>query len=189
MEREQHAIPSGTRLLECIDRAVDLMTPLEKHQYVAFRDGGEFFKSLRDHLPNRPLARGFFEVLNLHRVGSSPRHQELTGGEIILEDGGFQGRRHDDDLEIRAEAFLDFKRPGERDVPVEMTFVEFVEADCGDPPERGIGEHLAQEDAFGDKPNPRVCRANAVEANLITDLASERATAFLGHTRCEHSGR
>ncbi len=71
--------------------------------------------------------------------------------------------------------FLDLQRAGEGDVAVEVAFVEFVEEDGGDAGQRGVAEHLAQEDALGDVLDAGAGAGDVVEADAVADLL-RRAT-------------
>ena len=98
-----------------------------------------------------------------------------------------QSRRHDDDDQIGPRRFLDLQSAGQGDVPVEMPFVKFVEDDRADTPQVGIGQHPAQQHAFGDVTDARGGRANVVQPHLIAHLAAKFAVSSLRDPGREHS--
>ncbi len=82
---------------------------------------------------------------------------------------------------------LQLERAGERDVAVEMALVELVEEDRADAGQRGIGEHLAEQHAFGDEADAGARGDDLIEPNLVADFlarASRRAPAPRGPRAC-----
>ena len=83
---------------------------------------------------------------------------------------------------------------GERDVAVEVAFVELVEDQGGDAGEGRVGEHLAQEDAFGDVLDAGAAAGDVVQPDAVTDLLTDPAVAALArdprrqHPRGESAG-
>ena len=75
--------------------------------------------------------------------------------------------------------FLNVQCAGERDVAVEMALVKFIEDDGGNSFERGVGDELAEQNAFGLEFDFRR-RADAIlEAHLIADFAAKLHAEFL----------
>ncbi|HEV8723526.1 MAG TPA: hypothetical protein VGW77_23145 [Candidatus Binatia bacterium] len=103
--------------------------------------------------------------------------------------GDIQGGRHDDDDEIGPRRFLDLQSTRQRDVPVEMPFVKFVEYDRVDTFQVGISQHLAQQHAFGHVTNTRGRRGDIVQPHLIAHLATKFYLSSLRDPRREHSRR
>jgi hypothetical protein len=84
--------------------------------------------------------------------------------------------------------FLDLQRAGQRDVAVEMTLVEFVEQNAGHAGQRGVGQHLAQQDALGHIADAGAGPGHIFEADLVADVVAEGDTAFLGHPGGQQAG-
>ena len=71
-------------------------------------------------------------------------------------DGGrIEGGRHRDELQIGAIGALEAAEQGERDISLQVPFVDFVQEDDAHAIERGIGHESAREDAFGDEADAR----------------------------------
>ena len=102
-------------------------------------------------VPEGEIAEGFIEVLEIDGESAAPGSEAVARGVVGLESAGVESGGHDDDFEIWAEGFLEGDGASEGDIAVEMAFVELVEDDDIDAPELGIGEHLAEENAFGDE--------------------------------------
>ncbi len=106
-----------------------------------------------------------------------------------LERAGVECGRHDHQLEVGPEVFLQVQRPGQGDVAVEMALVEFVENDRPNARQARVGQHLPQQNALRDKPDPGARGADAVEPDLVADLAPGLAAALAGDTCREHARR
>ena len=93
---------------------------------------------------------------------------------------------------------LQTQRLGQRDVAVDVPLVKFVKENGGDAGEVRLGEHLAQQNAFGLELNARGGATDGFKANLVADFATKlHATLFsdaLGEqaggetARLEHNG-
>jgi hypothetical protein len=83
--------------------------------------------------------------------------------------------------------FLQIERAGQRDVPVQMALVKFVENEDGHAFQSGIIEHLPQQNAFGYKPDFGPRRRDIFEADLVTDLFAELHVQFLRNAGREQS--
>jgi len=68
-----------------------------------------------------------------------------------------------------------------------MALVEFVEKDGGDAAQFRVLNQLAQENAFGDKANPRTPRRDVFETNLVADLIAEPTLPLGGDARGEET--
>ncbi len=170
---------------------VDLVRAGHEHERVAFRvRGGETGQFLGGEFPGGDAVerRGAGEVFDVHRVRAATGNERFARREVFAEDGCFQRGRHDDEPQVGPGGFLDLQGAGEGDVAVEMAFVELVEENRRDARQCGVGEHLAQEDAFGDVFDARAGAGNVVEADAVADLRAERAVAFARHAGGEHAG-
>ena len=100
---------------------------------------------------------------------------------------------HRDDAEVGAKAGLHVERQREAEIAVEAAFVDFVEQDCGDAGELGIGLDARDEDAFGDHRHAGGGGALAVHAGRVAErladgFASGRGHAFGGGAGGEAAG-
>jgi hypothetical protein len=84
---------------------------------------------------------------------------------------------------------LNLKRAGESDVGVQMAFVKLVKADGRHPAQRGIGQHLTQQNPLGYVPDARCFRVHFIEPDLVADFATHLTSTLLGNARSEHSRR
>ena len=189
MERQQHTVPSRARVPQRLERPVNLVASGQEHQHVAIGLRREPLEGLRDQVPHRPFAGGFFQVAHLNRMHPAAGNQQLARGEVLLERARFKRRGHHDDEQVRPQRFLDFQRPRERDVPVQMALVKLVKTDRLHPAQRGVRKHLAKQDPLRHVTDPGGRRAHAVEPDLVADLAPGLAAALAGDTCREHARR
>ena len=103
--------------------------------------------------------------------------------EVFFERRGIERGGHDQDLEIGPFGLLQVQGPGQGDIAVEMALVEFVEDEGRHAAQLGVLDHLAEEQAFGDKADAGFGAGGVLEANLVADLAAERGLAFRGDAR------
>jgi hypothetical protein len=117
------------------------------------------------------------------------RRQQYARLQILLHRGDIQRRRHDDDDEIGTRGLLDLQRARQSDVAVKMALVKLIEEERADALQSRVGQHLAQEHAFGHVTDPRSGRSNVVEPHLVPDLAAEFYSARLRNPRRKHARR
>jgi hypothetical protein len=96
-------------------------------------------------------------------------------GQVALDRGGVEGRRHHDDLQVGPGAALEGAQEGEAEVAVEVALVELVEDDDADRAQRGVGVQLAGEQALGDEAQAGVGAGGGLEADLVADARPMRA--------------
>ena len=167
---------------------MDLVTPRQEDQHVAFGERREAFKLGGDEFPHRRGACGARQVLDVDGVGAAAGNEQFARRHVALQDVAIERRGHDDNEQIRARGFLDFKRARQGDVAVEMAFMKLVEADGRDAAQSRVGEHLAQQDALSHVADSRGLGHDAIQADLVADLATHAAVA-LGSDSCgEHPG-
>ena len=93
----------------------------------------------------------------------------------------FRGQRgrHHHQFQFRPDGLLHAADHGQGQVAVEAPLVELIEHDRGHRfQERVVLQH-AEEDAFGDDPDPRLRTHAAIEADLVADLVAQRRAAFV----------
>ncbi len=141
-------------------------------------------------VPEFAFHRDFFRgVADVDRERAAGGDEVVGGGTEVRPQGiGLEGGRHHEDGEVRTLRFLERERSGQRDVAVEVAFVEFVEDDGGDSFEGGVVDHAAEQDAFGDEADARLAAADIFEADLIADLFAEADIHFFGDPAGEHAG-
>ena len=110
-------------------------------------------------------------------------------GKIFLQLTGVQRGGHHGQFQVRALLFLQIECAGQGDVAVQMAFVKFVENEDGHAFQRGVLEHLPQQNAFGHKPDFGPGRRDIFEADLVTDLLAKFHVQFLGDPGREQPGR
>jgi hypothetical protein len=85
--------------------------------------------------------------------------------------------------------FLELESAGQRDVAVEVPFVKLIEQDRAHTVQLGIGEHPAQQHAFGHVADARVGGGDVVEPHLIAHLSAESCVSRPRDPGCEHACR
>ena len=130
-------------------------------------------------------------IFDFYRKKPSARRQRFARRKPLRERVRVERCRHDDDEQIRTRRALQAHRHRKRDVGIKMAFVKFIENDRADFFRlRSVpAEQLTQKQPLGDKFDARFGGFDAIETNLISDLAAERLTAFPRDARREHARR
>ncbi len=103
--------------------------------------------------------------------------------------GAVEGRRHDEDAQVVAQARLCIEGQREAEIGIEATLVELVEEHGGDALQRRIVEDHAGEDALGDDLDPRARRDLRAEAHAQADPPPDLLAKRLGHPVRDRAGR
>ena len=143
--------PAAVPVAHGLDGAIDFIGARHEDQRIAIEPPVEF---LGGNLPNRHIADGAGEIFQVNRERAPLRFEDGAGRQVFLHAGDIQRRGHHHDEQIGPARFLDLQRAGEGDVAVEMALVKFVKKDGRNAGEIRIGEHLSEQDALGDIPNP-----------------------------------
>ncbi len=190
VEREEQVTAGFGKVPQGFEGALDLERAGHEHQNIAgIASAGLVGESLGGLVPDGT----FIGVAVLFREFDFDGERAAFGGDgaagvevglqlFCLERGG-----HHHQPEIGTMPFLEFQGTGEGDVAVEMPFVEFVEDQGRDPGQQRIVEHLPEQDAFRDEFDAGGGAGDPFEADLVADLASERASHFLGDPAGEQS--
>jgi len=163
--------------------ALDLGDAGQEGEQAAFTFG-QSAADRRRHLILDP-ARAAADMAKLDRMGAA-RALDHRGAPL-----GFFGqqrrkahtverRRHRDDPQIRAERGLGIERQRQSEITVEAAFVDLVEQHRRDPGELGIGLDHLDENALGDRQQPRLARLAAVEPCRIADRLADRLAGQFG---------
>ena len=124
------------------------------------------------------------DIARLDRKSAASALDDRRVAEQRRDARAVDGRRHDEKLQILAQALLRVARQRKAKVGVERALVELVEQHCGDAVERRIVENHAGENAFGDDfdaVSRRHLRAKAhAKADLAADPLAERRRHALG---------
>ena len=83
----------------------------------------------------------------------------------------------------------DLTQEGQSQVAVQVALVKLVEDDGTDVFQKGIGQQLPGQNAFGQESQRRLPRQPSFEANLETDFLAECPPLFLGDSRGAGPGR
>ena len=106
-------------------------------------------------------------------------HQrEVQGG---TKSGRVDGRRHQDQLQVRPQDRPCLTRERERHVGRQAPLVEFIENDHRNALQAGIVHEPADEDAFRDNLDPRPCGHALLEPHPVTDRLSDGFSQHPGH--------
>ena len=181
----------GAGALDRLHGAADLVGSRHEDQQVAVRLARQALAFARGHLPHRlslEIGRAR-QVLDRHRKHPPLRAQHLARRQVVPQEAAVEGRRHDDNLEIRAQRALDLERARERNVAVEMPLVKLVEDQRGDAGKRRLKGHLPQEDALGHVTDPRFGADTRVEPDLVADDSAQGRVHLLRHPLGEEPRR
>ncbi len=123
------------------------------------------------------------EVAGRNREGAAGAfdHRHIT--EQPAHAGAIDGRRHDEKLEVGAQALLHIACERQAEISVERALVKLVEHDGGDALERRVRKHLTREYALGDKLDAGRRRDPRAETDAVTD---RRTDGFA--QGCRHAG-
>ena len=95
-------------------------------------------------------ARIAAEIAGLDGKGAALARDHRGVAEKLGDAGAVDGCRHDEELEVLAQALLGVARQGEPEIGVERALVKLVEQHRGNAAERRIVENEPREDALGD---------------------------------------
>ena len=130
--------------------------------------------------PRTPRTHGrrVFQVADLDGVQPPAAFHHGAIAEPACDRFRGQRGRHDHDFQVRPDGLLHAADHGQGQVAVEVPLVELVEHDRGDRSQEGVVLQHAEEDAFGDDPDPRLRAQAAIEADVVADLAAQRRAAL-----------
>jgi len=107
--------------------------------------------------------------------------------EEALETIGFDGRRHEDDLQVRP-ARQELAQVPDEEIDVERALVDLIHDEDVVGPQLRITRDLLQQDAIGHHLEAGALRNLLVETGLETDDRAEAGTLLLGDARCHRAG-
>jgi hypothetical protein len=170
-----HRLPSRQRGLQ----PHDLAPPRQEHQHVAGMRGQRVLDRTLRLLFDRLLAARR-KMRDRDRKAApragKPRRSEETGEFFAI-----QGRRHDHDPQVLAQAGLHVQRQRQAKVASQVALVEFVEQDRADALEQRIVLQHAGEDALGHDFDAGFRRDLVLEADAVTHGLADRLAQLPGH--------
>src|SRR6187399_1455068 len=100
-------------------------------------------KCVGSEFPNgRPIqSNAPRKILDGNRIGPATRRQHLARRQILFKRNGVERRRHDDQQQVGARFLLNVESSSQRDVAIEMTFVELIKDEYLNSVESGILNH------------------------------------------------
>ncbi len=123
------------------------------------------------------------QMAGLDRKGAPFAAQALGARNALRHAFAVQGRRHDHEAQIVAQAGLRLQREGQRHVAFDGALMELVEQDRGDSRQRRIALQLAQEEAGRHGFDARLRPHLAVEAHAIADGLAHLLAQHRRHAR------
>ncbi len=189
------AVLAPLQRLVCI---ADLTLARQEDQHVATGiQAGDFVDGRNDRIVDRAFALVFalaFQraIAHLHRIGSAfdADHRRIV--EMLGEALGVDGRRSDDQLQVRALA-QQLLEIAKQEVDVEAAFVRFVDDDRVVVRQPAITGDFGQQDAVGHELDAGVFADLVVEAHLVAHQLAQLALQFLrdtaGHRTCGDPAR
>ncbi|OQC55381.1 MAG: hypothetical protein BWX54_01980 [Verrucomicrobia bacterium ADurb.Bin018] len=185
MQRQQQRALGGRRMAQGFDGALDFVGPGHEDERIAggFAGACGTFVGGGRGIPWRIVVRvqGLGQMFNRDRKGATVRMQVGAGFEIRLQQARIQRGGHHHQQQIRAGGLLQTQRLRQGDIAIDVALVEFVEQDGGHPRQSRLGEHLAQQNAFGFKMNACFWSAHRFQPHLIAHFIAQRHAAFFGH--------
>ena len=175
VQRQHHEIPTHARRAHRRDRARDFIRTGHEDEHVPLRVRREPFEFAGRRIPHWELVRANRAIQIFHFDGERPAfaRERAARREIFLEQIRVERRGHHDEAQVGPPLLLQVQRAGERDVPVEMTLVEFIEQDCRHTAQVRVTEHPAQQHALSDEHDPCLRRRHAVEPDLVANFVAE----------------
>ena len=119
-------------------------------------------------------------VPGFHRVGATGHLDDRRVVEMLGETLQIDGRRGDDQLQIRATRQQGLQ-VAEQEVDVEATFMRLVDDDGVVLFQKAVVLGFGEQDAVGHQLDQRAVLALILETHLITDQLAQRRTDLLGH--------
>ncbi len=191
VQRKQDEAAGFARVPDGLDGLRNLESAGHENQHVTLAAGIDVSaEGIGGLFPNRTLVgvRRVGGVFNFDGEGAAFRSEHGARLEVRREQIRIECRGHHGQAQVGPGGGGQVERTREGDVPIEMALVKFVEEQHGDAGERRIIDHLAEQDPFGDKANPCFPRGDILEANLITNLATELDAEFLCHAGGKQAG-
>ena len=201
-EQREHLGGGQVQGAERLRAVPDLALPGEEHEdvlaaAVAARLGPELLDGLDDPGDLVDRLRALLlalqrAVADLDRVGAARhldhRHRPPRSREVVGEPLRVDGRRGDDDLEVRPAGQEPFEVP-EEEVDVEAPLVGLVDDDRVVAPEVTVPLELGEQDAVGHHLDQRVARRVVGEPHLVPDGATQLDPELLGDPFGDRPGR
>ena len=167
----------GDALLQQRLGAADFAGAGQEHQQRA-RLGAQRARDRVRHLILDAFARVAAEIARLDRKAAALALDDRRIAQQRRHPRAVERRRHDQELQILAQALLRVARQRQAEIGIERALVEFVEQHRGDAVERGIVEHQPGEHALGHHLDARALgnlRAEAhAQADGVADLLVQR---------------
>ncbi len=123
------------------------------------------------------------EIAGLDREGAAGAFDQRRIAEELADARAVERRRHDQKLELGAQALLHVARQRQAEVAVEGALVELVEQNGGDARERGVVEDEAREHALGHHLDARRGRDFGAEAYAVADAGADGFAQRRSHAR------
>ena len=123
------------------------------------------------------------EIARLDREGAALARDHRRVAEQLGDARAVDGRRHDQELEVLAQALLHVAGERQAEVGIERALVELVEQQRGDAVERRIVEDHAREHALGHDLDAGPPRHLGAEAHAIADGVADRLAERRRHAR------
>ncbi len=123
------------------------------------------------------------EIASLDREGAAGALDHWRLAEELGDARAVERRRHDQELELGAQALLHVARQRQAEVAVEGALVELVEQNGGDARERGVVEDEAREHALGHHLDARRGRDFGAEAHAVTHAGADGFAQRRRHAR------
>jgi hypothetical protein len=191
VQREEQVVTGFRELTEGGEGLVDLVASRHEDKDIPARPGTAMAgEGLRGQVPDRGCggARTARKVADVDIEHAAGRSQDCARVEIGFEHAGVERGGHDEEDEVGPHGLLEFEGAGEGDVAVKMSLVELVEDESPDTGQCGLLDHLTQQNAFRDEPDPGLRARDVFEADLVSDAGAKAGAPFLGHPAGEQAG-
>jgi hypothetical protein len=133
------------------------------------------------HLALDGAARVAAEIVRHDRKGAALAFHHRRIAQKLCHPRAVERRRHDQDLQILAQALLRIAREREAEVGIQGAFMEFIEQHGGDAGQFRIVEHKAGEDALGDDLDAGAARHLRAKAHAQAHRLADRLADSLRH--------